>query len=338
MIEINKDNPLKGNRITGIGSALVDLLIHESDSFLMELGKEKGGMTLVESQDIDAILEKTRHPPMVVPGGAACNTIVGVGQLGGSARFIGQRGDDAPGELYQDALEKCHVEPVFYTSATPTGRVLSVITPDAQRSMFTCLGASTELNPEEITPALFKDTAIAVIEGYLLFNPDLMTACLESASKAGALIALDLASFEVVEATKPLLEKIVGAHVDILIANEDEARAYTGHSDEGMALDALAAQAPLAVLKKGARGSCLAHDGRIIEILPETGNPAIDTTGAGDLWAAGFLFGLAHGFSLEKSGRLASLLGYEVCQVVGAHIPQAGWQRIHTFMKERDIA
>ena len=291
----------------------------------------------METRDIDAILEKTTHTPVVVPGGAACNTIVGVGQLGGPARFIGQRGDDTPGQFYQEALEKCHVEPVFYTSVTPTGRVLSVITPDAQRSMFTCLGASTEMNPEAITPALFRDTAIAVIEGYLLFNPDLMTACLQSASKAGALIALDLASFEVVEATKSLLEKIVETHVDILIANEDEARAYTGHADEEMALEALARQAPLAVLKKGARGSCLAHEGRIIEIAPETGNPVTDTTGAGDLWAAGFLFGLAHGFSLEDSGRLASLLGYEVCQVVGAHIPQAGWQRIHAFMKERDM-
>jgi len=337
MVIINNQKKLNCGRITAIGSALVDLLIHERDSFLTELGKEKGGMTLVESRDIDAILENSSHTPTVVPGGAASSSIVGVGRLGGRARFICRRGNDAPGQFYQDALEKSHVEPVSYTSATPTGRVLSVITPDAQRSMFTCLGASTELNPKDITPALFQDTGIALIEGYLLFNPDLMTACLESASKAGALIAMDLSSFEIVENTKPLLEKIVGTYVDILIANEDEARVYTGHADEGKALEALAAQAPLAVLKKGVRGSCLAHEGRIIDIPPETGNPATDTTGAGDLWAAGFLFGLAHGFSLEKSGALASLLGYEVCQVVGACLPEAGWQRIHTFMKKNDM-
>jgi len=335
MVEINRAKPLNGNRITGVGSALVDLLIHESDAFLMELGKEKGGMTLVENHDIDALLERATGQPVVVPGGAACNTIVGVGKLGGSARFIGQRGGDDPGRFYQDALETCGVDPIFYTSATPTGRVLSVITPDAQRSMFTCLGASTELNPDKITPELFTDTAIAVIEGYLLFNPHLMTACLESAQAAGALIALDLASFEVVNATRSLLEKIVETHVDILIANEDEARAYTGHDDEAMALEVLAAQAPLAVLKKGARGSSLAHEGRIIDIAPETGNSARDTTGAGDLWAAGFLFGLAHGFSLEDSGRLGSLLGYEVCQVVGAHIPEDAWHRIHRFTAQR---
>ena len=335
MLEINRAKPLKGSRITGVGSALVDLLIHEDDTFLTQLGKEKGGMTLVESRDIDAILEKAATPPAVVPGGAACNTIVGVGKLRGSARFIGQRGEDESGDFYQKSLEKCGVEPVFYTSSTPTGRVLSVITPDAQRSMFTCLGASTELNPEKITPELFKDTGIAVIEGYLLFNPDLMTACLASAAKAGALIALDLASFEVVNAVKPLLEKIVESHVDILIANEDEARAYTGHEDEAMGLDVMARQAPLAVLKKGARGSSLAHGGHIIDIPPETGASAIDTTGAGDLWAAGFLFGLAHGFSLEDSGRLGSLLGYEVCQVVGAHIPEDAWQRIYRFTEQR---
>ena len=337
MVIINKDKPLNHSRITGIGSALVDLLIHESDQFLLDLGKEKGGMTLVENQDIDAILEKTDTAPLEVPGGAACNTIVGVGKLGGKARFVGQRGTDEAGKFYQNALKACHVEPLFYTSTTPTGRVLSIITPDAQRSMFTCLGASTELDPGLITPELFQETGIAVVEGYLLFNPDLMTACLESARTAGALIALDLASFEVVEATKDLLERIVAIHVDILIANEDEARAYTGHSDEAKALAAMADQAPLAVLKKGGRGSALAHDGRTVDVPPISGGSPLDTTGAGDLWAAGFLYGLTHDFSLEKCGQLGSLLGYEVCQVVGAHIPDEGWQRIHHFLKTGNL-
>jgi len=231
----------KSTRITGIGSALVDLLIHEEDAFLLNLGKEKGGMTLV------------------------------------------------------------------------TGKVLSVITPDAQRSMFTYLGASTELSPAAVSAEAFKDTAIAVIEGYLLFNRDLMKVCLESARAAGARIALDLASFEVVRASRDILEEWVREYVDILIANEDEAEAYTGTRDEAEALERLSGHAPMAVLKVGPRGSYVAHEG-------------------GDLWAAGFLYGIAHGLSLEKSGEIASACGSEVCRVIGAQIPEEGWDRIRRLL------
>ncbi len=191
----------KITRITGIGSALIDLLINESDQFLEDLGKEKGGMTLVEHTDITDILSKTDQSPAVVPGGASCNTIVGVGRLGGDARFIGSRGDDRLGKIFEDSLHTGNIESVCSTSSAPTGKVLSVITPDAQRSMFTFLGASTELDPESITPEMFKNTAISMIEGYLLFNKELMMAALTAARSAGSIIALDLASFEVVNAS-----------------------------------------------------------------------------------------------------------------------------------------
>ncbi|MEA1968148.1 MAG: adenosine kinase [Thermodesulfobacteriota bacterium] len=318
--------------ITGIGSALVDLLINESDEFLKSVGKEKGGMTLHENSEIEAVLKKSSQKPVVVAGGAACNTIVGVGMLGGKARFIGKRGEDDYGELYENQIKKCNVEPLFDFSKTPTGKVLSVITPDAQRSMFTYLGASTELEPGKVTRDRFEDTAIAVIEGYLLFNPDLMMASLKSAKEANALIALDLASFEVVEASKEILGNIVKEYVDILIANEDEARAYTGFTDEAKAIRALSENVDIAVLKVGKKGSYVANNGNIIRIEPKTGVDAVDTTGAGDLWAAGFLFGIAHDYSLEKSGEIASACGYEVCQVVGAHIPEKEWAKIKQLL------
>ncbi len=322
----------KNTRITGIGSALVDLLINETDGFLEAIGKEKGGMTLVEHHDQEEILGKTAQKPVVVPGGAACNTIVGVARLGGKARFIGKRGTDTSGEEYGEALKRFNVEPMFENSETPTGRVLSVITPDAQRSMLTYLGASVEMEPAGVVPELFSDTAIAMIEGYLLFNPDLMMASLKSARAAGAKIALDLASFEVVEASKPILADIIREYVDILIANEDEARAYTGFEDESAAIEALSGNVDTAVLKVGKRGSYVATDGRVIRIDPKLGGDAVDTTGAGDLWAAGFLYGIAHGYSLERSGEIGSACGYEVCQVVGAHIPDQGWDRIKQLL------
>ncbi|MCK5100554.1 MAG: adenosine kinase, partial [Desulfobacteraceae bacterium] len=160
----------KSTRITGIGAALVDLLINENDEFLENIGKEKGGMTLVEnSQEIENILDKTDKKAEVVLGGAACNTIVGVAKLGGDARFIGKRGKDEYGDTYEDQLIKNNVIPDFFLSDMPTGKVLSIITEDAQRSMITFLGASSTLDPDKITSEMFKETKIAVIEGYLLF-------------------------------------------------------------------------------------------------------------------------------------------------------------------------
>ena len=315
-------------RVTGIGSALVDILINESDQFLTNLGKEKGGMTLVENEDIQVILSKSDKTPIVVPGGAACNTIVGIGSLGGDARFIGRRGEDTYGRTFEKQILKNNVEPVVSISNSLTGKVLSVITPDAQRSMFTFLGASTELDPKLITADMFNETAISMIEGYLLFNKDLIIAALKAAKNAGSLVALDLASFEVVNASRDILEDIVKNFVDILIANEDEAKAYTGYDDEQKALERLSQHVTYAVLKIGRRGSYVSFKNNITRIEPQSGNAPKDTTGAGDLWAAGFLFGIAHGFSIEKSGKIASACGYEVCQVMGAQIPEHGWARI----------
>jgi len=323
---------LQHTRITGIGSALVDILINESDQFLKDHHKDKGGMTLVEDRDIEYLLSESNQTAVVVPGGAACNTIVGVGNLGGDARFIGRRGDDAYGKAFEEQVVKCHVELRVSISGSPTGKVLSIITPDAQRSMFTFLGASTELDPDVITADLFKETAIAMIEGYLLFNPTLMMAALKAAKEAGSLIALDLASFEVVNASKDILENIIIEYVDILIANEDEAKAYTGHNDEEKAIETLSRHVSYAVLKVGAKGSYVSHKGKVTKIKVQSGNAPVDTTGAGDLWAAGFLFGIAHGFSIEKSGQIASACGYEVCQVMGAQIPEQAWVRIKALV------
>ncbi len=319
-------------KITGIGNTLVDILINESDQFLFDLGKEKGGMTLVGHEDIETILSKTNNSPAIVPGGAACNTIVGVANLGGKAHFIGCKGNDEFGALFEKGLLDCNVEPMISMGTSPTGNALSVVTPDAQRSFFTFLGASAELEPASISHEMFKESAIAMIEGYLLFNPDLMMASLKAAKTSGAMIALDLASFEVVNASKEILEDIVKEYVDILIANEDEAKAYTGHDDEQKALAKLSQHVTYAVLKVGSRGSYVSHNQKTTRIHPQSGNNPVDTTGAGDLWAAGFLFGLAHKMPIEKCGKIASACGYEVCQVMGAQIPQDGWERIKALI------
>ena len=326
---------VKNNRqlIVGIGSALVDILIHENDEFLKKTGAVKGGMILVDKETIERTLALSAENASIVPGGSACNTIVGIGKLGGAARFVGKCGKGNMGELILNDLRKQNVEPVLFRSDSPTGRVLSIITPDAQRSMLTYLGASAETRPEDISEKLFKDAAIVHIEGYLLFNPELIRAAMTAAKSAGAKISLDLASFTVVEESKKVLEQLVDCYVDVLIANEDEACAYTGHSDEHFAIEALSEQSDVAVLKVGRRGSYISYAGSTIAIKSMGDGNALDTTGAGDMWAAGFLYGLVKGYSLEKCGRLGSACGYEVCQVVGANIPDEGWERIKMLLK-----
>ncbi len=314
--------------IVGIGSALIDILIHEDDDFLEKTGVLKGGMTYFDNEFIEQTMKLAKAEPSIVPGGSACNTIIGAGKLGGAARFVGKLGRDDLGNLFETHLKNNNVEPVLLKSSSPTGRVLSVITPDAQRTMLTYLGASSETQPHEITGKFFEDAGIVHIEGYMIYNKDLMMAVLKAAKDSDSLVSLDLASFTIVEESKDFLDRIVNDYVDILIANEDEARVYTGYTDEIKAVSTLSEKADIAVLKVGERGSYISCAGNIIKVDPTGQGAVVDTTGAGDLWASGFLFGLVNDYPLEKCGRFGSLCGYEVCRVVGASIPDEGWQRI----------
>jgi len=327
--DIKKDKKL----IVGVGSALVDILICEDEDFLIKTGAAKGGMIYVEKEFIDQSLAAASRTPAIVPGGSACNTVVGIGKLGGQARFVSKCGRGEMGRFFENELKRQNVEPYFFRSNSSTGRVLSIITPDSQRSMFTFLGAAADASPEDITEQCFNGAAIVHIEGYLLFNSDLIFKVLKTAKACGALISLDLPSYNVVEESLDLLRHIVETFVDILMANEDEARIYTGYSDATRAVEALSEKVNIAVLKVGAQGSFIAHNGEILKVRPAGSGHVIDTTGAGDLWAAGFLHGLVSGYALEKCGQLGSACGYEVCQVLGASIPAAGWERIRQLIK-----
>jgi len=310
----------------------VDILIRENEAFLQKTCMPKGGMLLVAHEGIEQALQLASDTPQIVPGGSACNTAIGIARLGGDACFIGKLGMDDCGRRFEAELRKSRVESVLFRSDLPTGRVLSVITPDAQRSMLTYLGASAETLPEEIAGIPLSSAAVVHIEGYLLFNRNLMLAALDAAKKAGARISLDLASFTVVREAKGFLNEIIPEYVDILIANEDEALAYTEIPDQRQALRKLAENTTIAVIKVGKLGSLIFNDNQIIIIPPLGSGQAVDTTGAGDLWASGFLYGLVHNFPLEKCGALGSACGYEVCQVVGASIPDDGWRRIRQFL------
>jgi sugar/nucleoside kinase (ribokinase family) len=319
--------------IVGVGSALIDILAHEDDSCIEKIGAAKGGMLYVENAFIEQALQSSKSKPEIVQGGSACNTVVGIGKLGGVARFVGKCGSGRMGDFFEEELHKQNVEPALFRSDFPTGRVLSIITPDAQRSMLTYLGASSQAHPEDITDRLFKNAAIVHIEGYLLFNPDLILAVLKAAKNSEAAVSLDLASYTVVEESREFLQHIIRDYVDILMGNEDEALAFTGESDEIAAIKALVDTVDIAALLVGKRGSYIAHGNSVLSVPAKGTGHAVDTTGAGDLWAAGFLFGLVNGYPLEKCGELGSACGYEVCQVIGTKIPEDGWQRIRKLLK-----
>jgi sugar/nucleoside kinase (ribokinase family) len=318
--------------VVGIGSALVDILIDADDAFIGTTGVPKGGMVYFDSDTIDETLTASGADPIIVPGGAACNTMVGIGKLGGLSRFIGKRGNDRYGQFFEDSLTTSNVEPMLMRTATPTGKVLSVISPDSQRTMLTCLGAAAEITQHDLHLNSFADAAVTLVEGYLVYNPELFEHALKRARKAQSLIALDLSSFTVVEECMANFDAAVRNYVDILIANEEEARAFTGAADDDSALDELAKRASLAVLKLGPRGSRVAWNNHRFDIPAAGSHGIVDTTGAGDLWAAGFLFGLVNALPLDQCGHIASACGYEVCRVKGAAIPEDGWRRIWALL------
>ena len=320
--------------VVGVGSALMDILLFESEQFIANHGLIKGGMEMVGPERADELLADSANAAAarLVPGGSACNTTIGLGRLCGNAFFIGTRGDDELGRTLEAAINSNSVTPRLRKSATPTGRVLSVITPDAERTMLTYLGASSETSADIISPDIFQGADMVHVEGYLMFNEPLIRAVLESAAAAEVPVSLDLASFTVVDARIDLVKELVRKYVSVLLANEDEARSYTGSSDEFEALKIMARDVECAVVKVGRRGSYVCLNDETTKIEPFGSGTALDTTGAGDLWASGFIYGLINGKTAAECGRIASLCGYEVCQVQGAHIPEEGWQRIKSTL------
>lgn len=315
-----------GKKVVGVGAALVDMLLEESDQFVINTGEPKGGMTLSELHRIDSLLAKSIIEHKIAPGGSACNTLVGFSRLGGKGSFIGVCGSDDMGRFFETKIKEAGLQSLLKKAEHPTGRVLSIITPDAQRTMFTHLGAAGNFHPHQLNADDFKGAGIVYIEGYLLFNEAVTRKVIQYAKAAGAKIALDLASFQVVQACRGLMDEIIENSVDIILANEDEAKAFTGLNEED-SLKMFSDMADIAVVKLGARGALLKQGSNTVRIEAKEVK-AVDTTGAGDLWAAGFLFGLVSGYDLHQAGKLGATVASEVVAVVGAHISDEGWNRI----------
>lgn len=316
--------------IIGIGSPIVDAIALVEESFIAQVDGDKGGMVLVDAPTISGLIERLPQAATAAPGGSAGNTLFALARMGAAARFLGKTGNCPQGQFYRDRFAQLGGDSSrFKIGQVPNGRCLSLVTPDGERTMRTDLGAAMTLAPEEISAADFTGCQHAHIEGYLLFNEALMRRVLESAKEAGCSISLDLASFEVVNATKSILPELLKEYVDIIFANEEEASVYTGISDDypAMAIQ-LAELCDIAAVKVGAHGSYVAHAGKVDKIEPMHAANVIDTTGAGDLWAAGFLYGWSLQRPLTECAHIGSILGAAVVQEQGSVLPEHIWQDI----------
>jgi sugar/nucleoside kinase (ribokinase family) len=314
--------------LAGVGSPIMDLTAQVPDAFLANVAGDKGGMVLVDDVEMGRIVSLLSTPPSVTTGGSAANATFNAARLGLATTFVGKVGNDAMARTYLEYFGAAGVDTSrFKRGSSANARCLAMVTPDAQRTMRTCLAAAMTLSPDEISVADFRGVRHAHIEGYLVFNQDLCEAVLNAARAAGCTISLDLSSFEVVNATRSWMFSQFGRGIDIVFANEDEIRAlYPDDTGDYMALTLkLAAAGVIAAVKMGKDGSWVAKGDDIHRVAPVALTDVIDTNGAGDAWAAGFLYGYLKGLPLARCGAIGSILGSETVRHVGPLIPHAAW-------------
>ncbi len=317
----------------GVGSPIIDLLARVPDDFLQQhVPGEKGGMVLVDHDEMERIVGLLDKAPARTTGGSAANATFNATRLGLRATFLGKLGNDDYAAAYRSRFEATGVDGSrFKIGQQANARCLALVTPDAQRTMRTCLGAAMTLAPDEIAVTDFQDCRHAHIEGYLVFNRALADAVLTAARAAGCTTSLDLSSFEVVHASRDWLFSQFSRGIDLVFANEDEIRALFQDQTSPYAELAkkLAGLGVLAAVKVGKDGAWIARDTALHRVEPVTVKNVVDTNGAGDAWAAGFLFGHLRSWPLPACGAVASLLGAETVSHLGPIIPPTHWPAVH---------
>jgi sugar/nucleoside kinase (ribokinase family) len=318
----------KMKQILGIGNALVDVMtIIPDDSVLKKFELPRGSMQLVDATKSQLIKEGTSgYKRSLASGGSAANTIHGLAMLKATAGFIGSVGNDETGDFFEKDMKNAGAETILFRRSSVTGTAVALISPDSERTFATHLGAAVELGPDDLKMEQFKPYSILYLEGYLINDKSLVEKACTLAKENNMEIALDLASFNVVEAKLDDFKDILGKYVDIVFANEEEALAYTGLEPE-LALKKIGLQCKIAVVKTGKKGSLVMRGEELINI-GSLEVESLDTTGAGDLYAAGFLYGYANDLPLEKCGVIGTLLAGTVIEIVGAKINHKKWNNI----------
>ena len=315
-------------KILGIGNALVDIMtILNDDKLLEKFGLRKGSMQLVDKHFSMHILDLTNNLiRSQSSGGSAANTINGLANLGIQTGFIGKIGTDDLGTFFREEMKKHSIEAILYESSSTSGHAIALVSPDYERTFATYLGAAIELSADDLNPNIFKEYEYLHIEGYLVQNHELLEKALKLAKDNKMIVSLDLASYNIVNENIDFLKSMIEKYVDIVFANEEEAKAITGESPE-RALDILVEKTDLAIVKIGKNGSLVKQDGKIYKAGIITVN-AIDTTGAGDLYAAGFLYGYVNNEPLDKCAMFGAIASGYVVEVLGAKMENDRWSRI----------
>ncbi|MBO6282219.1 MAG: adenosine kinase [Alphaproteobacteria bacterium] len=308
--------------IVGIGNAIVDVLAKVGDTFLTERNLPKGSMTLLEAKEAGKIYAEVISE-REVSGGSAANTVAGLASLGADCAFIGKVHDDELGQLFQRDIGAAGID--FFTEALTegpaTGRSVVLVTPDAQRSMFTYLGASRKLSLADIDEKIISESRITFIEGYLWDEPSeheaILKAC-ELAHKHGREVAFSVSDTYCVKQHRDNMLKLIKEHVNILFANEEELKTLFQTDDFYAALDEIKPLVNIAAVTRDSRGSVIVHGREKIFVEAEKIEDVVDSTGAGDLYASGFLYGLVKGRSLGTCAIIGNIAASEVISHYGA--------------------
>lgn len=322
-------------KIIGIGNALTDILATmKDDSLLSKMNLPKGSTQFInkeklpEVQNLFAKMDTKRRP-----GGSAANTIRALANMGSSTGFIGKIGHDETGEFYINSLRALGIDTHFNYSELPSGIASTLITPDGERTFIDYLGAAATLEDKDISKDTLSNYSFLYIEGYLVQNHEMIIHALQTAKQIGLKVCLDLSSYNIVEADRDFFKDLIGKFVDIVFANEEEAKAFTG-KEEKEALNDMAELCEIAVLKVGARGSYIRKKNNTVKVDASPNVKVIDTTAAGDYYAAGFLYGLINGYELVNCGAIGSLLSENIIEVIGASLPDDNWDKIKKQIKE----
>lgn len=318
--------------IVGIGSPFVDYIIEVPHEFLVQLGGSKGGMEIVDHATLEKILQSAGRVPKLLTGGSCANTIRGLAKLGHETALVGRIGRDEASKNLLGQFQELGITSYLTSSDTPTAQVVCLITPDGERTMRAFLGASQEMSHSDLKEDYFAGVRHVHIEGYSILKGTLARSAMEMAKAAGVMISYDLGSFEVVNSFKNELVNLLSTHVDIVFANQDEVFALT-QLDPEKGCRVLSDLCKIVVVLLGAEG-CLVASGKKIIHVPAKKVQAIDTTGAGDLFASGFLHGYLRGKSLEESAYFGTLTGAAVVQVSGVEIPIDSWTNLKQEIKD----
>ena len=310
--------------VYGIGNALVDVQSQVSDEILAQTGFDKGVMTLVDNQKQQALLgQLDANAFNRCAGGSAANTIVGIAEFGGQAAYVGKVGNDSMGQFFLDEMRGLGIS-IEATPAgdDPTGTCAILITPDAQRTMLTNLGASAILSADDIVESEVEQSKYIYIEGYLLCGPETRSAAyraIELAQKHGVKIAFTASDPFLVNTNRDEIWQLVEGPVDMFFCNEEEARSLTGQEDAIDCAQQIHQHCENVALTLGANGSILMHGGEVIPI-EGVNVEAVDTTGAGDMYAGGLLFGITSGMDWQQAGKLASQAAARIVSQMGARL------------------